>query len=1445
MPAVVYRSFDIMMPSTLRKFVSSTLIAIFTVQPALAGSEYRIPLRDLRPTANSSDGVTPSNGAGSGHGVVDVGSNPMPSKIKFVPAALSFSADSGTTATPTTKSSVLTNEGLGPAALSAIASNSDFTVTHDCPAELAPEATCTVKVRPTESAPPGAAYALTAVSSTAAAPATLQLSVSATPPKVLMPQLALSQEVVNVGSKLNPGERAAGSSVLSNVGKAEANLTGILASGDGFTVTSDCPSILAIGQSCNISAMFSSELPGAHHLTLPLKGRPEQDPTPLTFVAGVKSDPAHMPALVFNTDMLMFDVVPLGTTATQTAVLSNKGTVPATLGQLVSSPDFKVANDCPDTLEVNASCNVTVMFTALAEGTSPSYRLIAHAQDDVTAELGMSARVPGTKGNLAADYVTLNPKKVDFGNVPVAQTATQTVAVTNAGPDTVGVSSIKFGEGGASFVQSNDCGDAIAAGTTCTISLSFSPKAPTAPTASLGLTFTDKSQQTLGVSGQGVAAILSAGSSTISMGSIVRPGASKVTNVGVGNAGNIPLTGVAIVNSDARLQFNYGNCTDAINPKKGCTFSFIYVPDADGPFNTSFQLVSDNGGSVTYTVTGLGVRVSMSPASLSFAATQTGTSAAIETVSFSNDGDTDMPLDGVSVVFGFEQFGQSNNCGKVLPVGAACSVSVRFTPQKVGTYAGVLGATSNGVLVGSVALSGSAFDHRLAYSRKVVSFGAKPVGQPAAPMSVIVTNPAPDTTTISSIQVISGGTDYQQTNNCGTELASGASCTITVQFTPNAQNTRSGSMEVVNSRSIDTIGLSGEGAKPAQPKPTVSIGGQTVSPSGSGDGFTHYAITFLDTEVNASSAIRNIAFTNMGDGPLAVQGISIIDGPDDFKSSNNCGETLAPQQSCTISLVFTPTAIGDRIGGMALMSDNGNFYFDMTGKGTGATAKWTVTSTDFGTTSVGSTVKRGLTLRNTGTVAAKNISVTLAGSDVTITSNSCGTPSTPISLNAGADCTVNVKYSPTAEGALSDASVTATGRLANGSQVVTLKGGAITSSLVIVPSFQGTDYGDNLVGKKPSRSFTIKNVSSVSDSLNALPWVEGEGFALASSNNCTRNYSLSAGYSCTVTVVATSDTPGDFNGVLYATSTKGGAAQIDLTAAFHKSTVEVSRISNGSSAPITEYGTVTANAGKVTRYFYVRDVNRETPVIVNSVSLTGDSGYAVTAVEIVGAAYGDSTSNMHSCSGVTTAGTASACSSGYTDRLVRIAVSYMPTAAGPATANLHIEHNGTDGFADLELTAAGAFDSTAVWSTTNTATVAPAAADLSFGTLSKTASAVTKYVYLRNAGSYGRQSVGFMVSGDVTNFTVRSVTMMQNSVGATAYACMLSSGKVASDYLSSTPCLTSDVAGMAPATNGYTNIRLTVSFIPKAVGSYSATITPYTDNGTVLPDVITVTGAGK
>jgi hypothetical protein len=1436
---------DIMMPAPFRKFVSTTLIAIFMAQPALAGSEYRIPLRDMRPTANTNDGVTPSNGAGNGQGMVDVGSNPMPSKLKFNPATLSFNADSGTTATPTTKSSVLTNEGLGPADLSAIASNSDFTVTHDCPAELAPAATCAVKVRPTVSAPPGASYALTVVSSTAAAPATLQLTVSATAPKVLVPQLSLSEEIVNVGSKLNPGESAAGSSVLSNVGKAVANLTGIVAGGDGFTVSSDCPATLAIGQSCNISAVFSSEIPGAHHLTLPLKGTPEEDPTPLTFTAGVIGDPAHEPALAFDTDMLMFDVVALGTTATKTAVLSNKGTVPATLGQLVSSPDFKITNDCPDTLAVNASCNVTVVFAALAQGTAPAYKLVAHAQDDVTAELGMSARVPGTNGTSAADYVTLEPKKVEFGNVAVGESATQAVAVTNTGADAVGVSSMKFGEGGASFAQTNDCGDAIAAGATCSISLSFAPKAPAAPSGSLTVTFVDKSQQSLGVSGQGIAAILSAGSSSISLGSILRPGASKVTNVGIGNAGNIPLTGVAIVNNDARMQFNYGNCTDAVAPKKGCTFSFIYTPDADGPFSTSFQLTTENGGSSTYTVTGMGVRVSMSPSSIGFTDTQIGTSSEISTVTFSNDGEVNVPLDGVSVITGFQQFGQSNNCGKSLAAGSTCSVSVRFTPQKVGSYTGVLGATSNGVLVGNVALSGTAIDYRLGYSSKVVSFGAKPVGQPATPMSVIVTNPAPDTTEITSLKVLTGGTDYQQTNNCGTSLASGASCTITVQFTPTAQNSRTGSMEVVSSRGTATIPLIGEGAKPAQAKPAISMGGQTATPSSTSDGFTHYAITFLDTEVNMSSAIRNIAFTNMGDGPLAVQGIMVIDGPDDFKQSNNCGAVLAPQQSCTISLVFTPTALGDRTGGMALMSDNGNFYFDMTGKGTGATAKWTATSVDFGTTSVGSTVTRGMTLHNTGTVPAKNISVTLAGSDVTLSSNSCGTPSAPVTLNAGTDCTVYVKYAPTAVGNMADVSVTATGRLANGSQVLALKGGAISSSLVIIPPAAGTDFGNSLIGAKPSRMFTIKNVSSVSDSLSAMPWVEGEGYAVASSNNCTSRYSLPPGYNCTVTVVATSATPGEFKGVLYATSTKGGSAQVDLTAAFHKSTVEVSRVSNASSPPVTDFGTVSAGAGKVLRYFYLRDSNKETGVTANSVSLTGDSAFTVNAVEIVGSGYADSTTNMYNCSGVTASGTSTPCAAGVYDRVIRIVVAYTPTEAGPASANLHIEHNGASGFADVPLTGTGAFDSTALWSTSYMATVTPTDGDLSFGTLLKSASAVSKYVYLRNAGTYGRQSVGFMVSGDTANFTVRAINMTQSSSGSQGYACLSSSGKVATDFLSTTPCLTSDIAGMAPVSNGWTNIRITVYFQPKAVGSYSATITPYTDNGTILPGAITVTGGGK
>src|SRR5208337_5056467 len=68
--------------------------------------------------------------------------------------------------------------------------------------------------------------------------------------------------------------------------------------------------------------------------------------------------------------------------------------------------------------------------------------------------------------------------------------------------------------------------------------------------------------------------------------------------------------------------------------------------------------------------------------------------------------------------------------------------------------------------------------------------------------------------TISSFAV-SG--DFTQTNNCGTSVAVGSSCTISVMFTPTGSGTQSGTLSISDNApgSPQTVTLSGTGGAAA------------------------------------------------------------------------------------------------------------------------------------------------------------------------------------------------------------------------------------------------------------------------------------------------------------------------------------------------------------------------------------------------------------------------------------------------------------------------------------------------------------------------------------------------------------------------------------------------------------------------------------------------------
>jgi hypothetical protein len=181
-------------------------------------------------------------------------------------------------------------------------------------------------------------------------------------------------------------------------------------------------------------------------------------------------------------------------------------------------------------------------------------------------------------------------------------------------------------------------------------------------------------------------------------------------------------------------------------------------------------------------------------------------------------------------------------------------------------------------------------------------FGGQKVRTSSAPQTVTLTNYG---TTALSIGSIAAGRPFAQTNNCGSSVNAGGSCTISVTFTPGTVGQVTGKLVISESISQLVVGLTGTGVGAAK----INISPLSVY-------FGPHAVGTKSTEVvtlkNAGTAV--LSFSNMAiSGPNAA----------DFKYTTTCGSSLAVGASCTVTTTFTPGAKGTRTATLSIYDNDG------------------------------------------------------------------------------------------------------------------------------------------------------------------------------------------------------------------------------------------------------------------------------------------------------------------------------------------------------------------------------------------------------------------------------------------------------------------------------------------------------------------------------------------
>ena len=219
------------------------------------------------------------------------------------------------------------------------------------------------------------------------------------------------------------------------------------------------------------------------------------------------------------------------------------------------------------------------------------------------------------------------------------------------------------------------------------------------------------------------------------------------------------------------------------------------------------------------------------------------------------------------------------------------------TGTVVVTIAGVSGSTTSSTplnLTVAPEISGT----EISLTPGSLAFGSVIVTSSSKAKVATLKNSSSSTLYINNVAISS---NFTETNNCGSTLAAGKSCTISVTFTPTQTGPLTGTLSIGDnaSNSPQSVSLSGTGEAQA-----------TLTPA---------TATYSATVVGKSSAAKT--FTLKNNQNIVLHDLSVSTTGPFTVSSTTCQTQLTSNATCTIEVVFTPTGVGVETGTLQV-SDN-------------------------------------------------------------------------------------------------------------------------------------------------------------------------------------------------------------------------------------------------------------------------------------------------------------------------------------------------------------------------------------------------------------------------------------------------------------------------------------------------------------------------------------------
>ncbi len=412
--------------------------------------------------------------------------------------------------------------------------------------------------------------------------------------------IAQRNDTVNMGLvKVNSSVTA--TIGINNNGGANLNITSVTAGPTPF-VLDVSTTLVSAGSSSNVTVGFSPTTTGTFTGTLIIKGDDQNNPSDTVYLSGTGINSA----LSISPGSLNFGQVPVLTTAFDTITLRDSGKANVSILSVKLAPTsgaFAIVGATPTQVVAGGSATIVLSFKP---DTSINYSAtLTITTDDAT----VPTRTVNISGVGLKDAFSVTPSPLDFGQVPILTTVTDTITLSNSGTSAITISNTKLLPATSAFAIVGSAPTQVTAGATATIVVSFHPDTAGSYSASLTLTTSDPSIpiRTISINGVGIKGSLTANPSQVNFGTLLVGHDSTIT-VTLHDAGQASVTITSInLTGPAAAGFRNGafSTPQTIAAGGSSTMILTFAPTTLGSYSGNMELSLTDGSSVNIPLQGV------------------------------------------------------------------------------------------------------------------------------------------------------------------------------------------------------------------------------------------------------------------------------------------------------------------------------------------------------------------------------------------------------------------------------------------------------------------------------------------------------------------------------------------------------------------------------------------------------------------------------------------------------------------------------------------------------------------------------------------------------------------------------------------------------------------------------------------------------------------------